>query len=539
MARGVPDEGTYQPEVTPEDLPRKLVPRANEAFAAPAIEGAANAIDRKYQADSATFAGDQLAQFRRSALQSLDAAKTALPAGSDPSNFSSSYLTQFDKQAAPLAQAAQGNSVAQTMLNKGVSDLRNTLQDHTIAWQAQQQVAYRSDTFDNNLKTQSALVEAHPELAGQVGSTLTDQANLIGGDPSSRLTRMRTMAATLAQATANGLTRQDPRGMLQALNDPDHAPEHLRFAVSDLSDAQREAVRAKANEHLGDAVYTALENQNFRSAQLALSKNEDLLDPKAAENLQRSINAQVEMSRSMNDRAQHDASDSLLKNAILMQSQGTLTPAYIEKYHATWEPAAYEYAYKLLSGKEAQTDPHVFAPLLQRSLSGEDVSQDATQALYSGRLTKSDYQSLVTKVETPRGNFVKNGANYIEQALKPSPLLYKPDAALDYANALDDFHNWVSDNPKATPDEGMARARSIAQNYAFVQADKAITFGPVPAYLKGTRQIPDIASTWAATKQAHDTGHMSDAEFARQSALIMTWSTYQHAQQTKPKAQAQ
>src|SRR5208282_437205 len=324
--------------------------------------------------------------------------------------------------------------------------------------------------------------------AGQVGATLTDQANAIGGDPSARLAKMKAMHDTLTMAAANGVTRQDPRGMLLALKDPDNAPANLKPVISDLSDAQREAVRAKANEHMGDAVYTALENNQFRQAQLMLNKNEDILDPKAAETLQRTINGQVEMQRSMADRAQKDSSDSLLKNAILMQKDGQLTPSWIEKYHNTWEPQAYEYAYKLLSGKEAQTDPHVYAPLLQRSLEGEDVTKEAEAAFYAGQLKQEDYSKIVEKSDLPRGNFVKNGSSYIEQALKPSPLLYKPDAALDYANAMDDYHSWLKDNPKATSDQGTKEARNIAQNYAFVQADKAVTFGPVPMHLVGTRQ---------------------------------------------------
>src|SRR5271167_1115958 len=268
MARGVPDEATYQPQVMPEDLPRKIVPRANEVSAAPAYEQALNATEQKYKADSVTWAGNQLAQFRQQSLQALDAAKSQVPAGQDPGEFASGYLQGFDKQAAQFtsSQAIQSNPFASKMIGNGISELRSVLQTHTLQWQAQQAVAYRSDTFDNNLKTQAALVEANPKLANQVGSTLTDQANAIGGDPSARLARMRTMTSTLALASANGLTRQDPAGMLRALNDPASAPDTLRFAISDLTDAQREAVRSKSNEHLGDAVYTALEGNNFRQA---------------------------------------------------------------------------------------------------------------------------------------------------------------------------------------------------------------------------------------------------------------------------------
>jgi len=260
------------------------------------------------------------------------------------------------------------------------------------------------------------------------------------------------------------------------------------------------------------------------------------IEPKAADSMLRMLNAQEEHKIAMDDKIQRDASNSLLKNAILMQSKGQLSASWIEQHHQTWEPPAYEYAYKLLAGKENETDAHVFAPLLVRSMNGEDVTSEAQSELYAGHLKQEDFTRLVEKTEAPRGNFVKNGANYIEQALKPSPLLYKPDAALDYANALDDFHIWVHDNPKATPEDGMKMARTISQNYALVQADKAIVFGPVPSHLVGSRMQPNIPQTWAATKVAHDAGQMSDAEFQRQATLLQQWNAAAETKANAPKA---
>ena len=44
MARGQPGEETYTPQVQPEDLPRKIVPRMETVPVAQAFEGAADAI---------------------------------------------------------------------------------------------------------------------------------------------------------------------------------------------------------------------------------------------------------------------------------------------------------------------------------------------------------------------------------------------------------------------------------------------------------------------------------------------------------------
>lgn len=525
MARGAPGEENYTPQVSPEDLPRKITPRMEPVPVGQAFEQAAEASNRKYQADSATWAGEQLAQLRTQAVQSLQTAKDNQPANQDPSDFTAQYLKGFDAQAKTLIESdpVNKNPYAQRILSHGVTSLRDTLQDHTLGWQSQQQVAYRENSFYEQVKSQSAVVEAHPELKNQVGSTLADVANSIGGDPSKRLEHMRAMDSALSLAAANGLTRNDPRGTLQALNNPDGAEPAMKSALAGLTDGQREAVRNKANEHLGDVVYSALQNKDIRGAQLALNKNEDLLDPKTATQLQRTINSQVESGMALNDKLQRDNSNALLKNAILMQKNGQLTPQWIEQHHNTWEPAAYEYAYKLLAGKETQTDPHVYAPLLTDALQGKDVSQKAQEALYAGQLTLSDYKAIADKSEAPRKGYVARGAEYISEALKPNPLVSDPGGQRSHANALDDWRTWTDQHPDASEAEAHKTYLGITDHYQIIAADKATVFMPVPLHLVGSRLQPDIMATAAATKKAHDDGAMSDEEYLRQSALVMQW----------------
>lgn len=265
MARGIPDEETAEPRVMPENMPRKVTPYLEEP---PNVVGgfaaAADATARKYNADSATWAGDQIAQARVKAVQSLEAAQGAAPAG-DQTGFTDKYLGAFDKDNGALAKSAGGNPVAQQMVEKGLTDLRQTLEQHSRLWEAQQNVAYRADSLQNNLKSQLPLVEAHPELAQQVGSTLMDQLNASGAEPSKRLPFARDMNAQISLAAANGLTRQDPQGMLKALNDPENAPAQFKGVLSGLNDQQREAVLGRAQGHISqnysDSIVNAYRTQ--------------------------------------------------------------------------------------------------------------------------------------------------------------------------------------------------------------------------------------------------------------------------------------
>src|ERR1700751_183874 len=103
MPRGQPQgEEIYRPEVSAEDLPRKHVPEMRESPLAQGGEGFGQAITAKFQADSAAWAGDQIAQGRIKAVQNLEAAKSALPEGQDPGNFTERSLASFDKDITPL-----------------------------------------------------------------------------------------------------------------------------------------------------------------------------------------------------------------------------------------------------------------------------------------------------------------------------------------------------------------------------------------------------------------------------------------------------
>lgn len=248
------------------------------------------------------------------------------------------------------------------------------------------------------------------------------------------------------------------------------------------------------------------------------------IDPKAGDGLQRMMLAKEEHDLMMNDKIQRDSSNAVLKNGILMQQNGTLTSKYIEKFHNTLEPQAYEYMYKLLAGKEATTDPHTYAPLLQDAMSGKDVSNEAQQALYTGRLSLPDFKSIIEKTDQPRKGYVARGSEFINNALKPNPMVPDPaGAARSYANALDDWRQWTEDHPEATENEARTTYQTIANHYQVVSADKVTLFNAVPLHLVGSRTAPDLAATWQATKAAHDAGNLSDAEFSRQATLILQW----------------
>jgi hypothetical protein len=171
------------------------------------------------------------------------------------------------------------------MVQQGLSNLRDSLAQHTMEWEAQQRVAYRTDAVQSHIASQTPLVEAHPELADQVGSTLMDEINALGGDPSTRLRLARQMDQQVSMAAANGTTRQDPAGMLAALKDPENAPPNLRSVINNLSDEQREQVMSGATSHLAsnysDSVVNVYRSQGPTAGGQALAAIDKIDQPDA------------------------------------------------------------------------------------------------------------------------------------------------------------------------------------------------------------------------------------------------------------------
>lgn len=218
MARGGPAEESYQPEVSPEDLPRKVVPEMRPDSVGPALERFGDTLSQKYQADSATWAGEQVANFRLKAIGDLEDMKAKAPAG-DPGNFTGAYLAQYDKNATDLISKTDGNPYATGMVNKGLSDLRDTLAQHTMEWEATQRVQYQNQSLQDSLDKQLPLVRSHPELATQVGSTLMDQVNSTRNDPATKAKFAKSMDAALTRSASLGIVDRDPLGVLTQLQD--------------------------------------------------------------------------------------------------------------------------------------------------------------------------------------------------------------------------------------------------------------------------------------------------------------------------------
>ncbi len=296
----------YQQHVDLSEPYRKITPEMRPGNVGATLENVgnqwANAVDVKNRADGAVYAANQMADLRTRTAKHLVNAKEN--AAEDGNGFTQTVLDQYDKDAGTLLDAAKNNPYATKSLSAGLTQFRSQVADHAINWEAATGEQYRSSSLIKNIDSLAAVVEADPsqwQAAGDEQMHAIRNANL---QPDQAIKIGRHLDETLSVAAANGLARQNPRSVIEGLNDPANAHP----AIAKLSDAQREQLRLKANDNLSKPVYDSLTDGDTKGAQSNLENVRDIIDPKNAFVLQRTIDAQVK--EKQNDQKQ-DIADRL------------------------------------------------------------------------------------------------------------------------------------------------------------------------------------------------------------------------------------
>lgn len=280
-------EFASEPQRPIVDSLRRITPQVEPVSIESGLNSVGHALDTQAKAQGSIYAANQMADFRVQTQAMVDQAKRAAPA--DGANFTPTVLKSFDQQANNLQQAVGRNPYAQDALATHIDRLRAEVQAHALQWEAQTGVQFRAQSLKSNYDKLSGVVEADPsqwQSAGQEQHLALQNSNL---PPEERLQLARYGDEALSVAAANGLARDDPRGVLEGLNDPSKAHP----ALSNLTDPERETLRNRANQGLTKPVYDSLTNDDVMSAQASLNQNKDVMDAHTAYTLQRTIDAQI------------------------------------------------------------------------------------------------------------------------------------------------------------------------------------------------------------------------------------------------------
>jgi len=236
------------------------------------------------------------------------------------------------------------------------------------------------------------------------------------------------------------------------------------------------------------------------------------------------VEAKLREQRIQEDRDRKLREDAIRRDGEDLIASGRLSAGWLRANRDDLSPEQYRYFQRALRGDEGQTNPTIYANLLSRASSGQDVSQDARQAYIDGRIKQSDLDRL-TSLSASSG-WYKAGARFIAGSLRVSDLNPDPAAAQRLANAENDWREWAEsqeDPSKITPERAMEVARGLVREYSIIDFQNNVLLLRSPTYLRGARDRPDLDATEDATLEALQRGDITEAEFATQSALIKKW----------------
>jgi len=495
---------TAGPTVEPESLPGRPYPRfPDEASPQAYGAGVGHSIEQagavlqdvhdKVQAQARqTQLTDAHNQTQALSLQLTHDPNTGAftKQGKNAFNLPQQYLPQFDQGVQQIAAGIPDQRAKQLYLQSVVPQVRNHL----------------TEQLDTHELTQ------HQEFAGQ-----TAQASI-----------------TMAAATAAGNFNHPD--VLAANKDTVNFNIDSLAQLKGWSDDQTAFHRQKAMTEFHSTIIDAMVGQGqMKQAQTYLFQASAAgeIDPKAAGSLQRVLQAKQEHDLVMADKIQRDASNVAIKNLVLMNQQGKLTPEAIEKYHNILEPAAYEMSYNMLRGKGEVNDPNTFSSLLLRAARGEDVRDEAQKAFTQDRtLNQEGFTKIVGNVDSQRPGWFKLGVQNISASIKPGEMNPDPNVARSRELALQDWDTWAGSHPDAKPKEAQDYANMLVDHYLIVPQGSTVLQLRAPPHLLGNRDAPvdeqgnpDPMLKATARRMATDlaAGKITEQDAQEESRLIMQY----------------
>lgn len=297
-----------------------------------AIGNVADAVQQKRTADAATWASNQLTDFRVQTELAIQDAKSKAP--DDPQGFTPGVLADFDKRADELTGVAAENPLAGQFLQKAIPNLRAQVQENAMRWESQQRVAYREQSVLDNTAKLAPLVQSDPSQRLTVGAQLLSQIDAAGLEPDKRAVLKNHVISELAVAGARGAAQADPKGVLGQLNDPTQ--------TLGLSPEQRDGLQQFARGQIVSQQSTALA-QVFKdqgavagNKAMAAFDNDASLSPDVRDDIRQKTNGLVSQLRE-DQRAQYVPQIAQLEQSIAAGKAGDLEKA---QAHALYDANA-------------------------------------------------------------------------------------------------------------------------------------------------------------------------------------------------------
>ena len=280
------------------------------------------------------------------------------------------------------------------------------------------------------------------------------------------------------------------------------------MAKADLDAGKTETAEKFLNEGRFNGTHrAAIEGQirDTRMANMRLAISIDTYNDRVAERRRKQLSDEAE--KSLADLyVSGGLSVSDVRNVRSMLSPDDYR-AWTERAVKGWEPAS-------------RDDPSVFVALTDKKLEGEDVTQEAKRAYLDRKITQSTFTNLTARERDAETDEL---STYISNALKPSPLNPETGRAESYANAMDEWNQWLRRHKDAGYQEKRDMAQSIARRYSFMDRGSMSLTMPMPRFFEGARGDMNMATLKEAavrTEEAYVAGRLSEEEYDEQCQII-------------------
>lgn len=480
MARPVPI-GEIEPQVPVEEGLRRIIPQRSGISTGPALENLGAGMERVAQGQAANFTLQAMSQAQKEWTQHLlDRQQTAGPGAP---GFTAAMEKDYSDYVSKTLKGAP-TPLAGKMLSLKLNEFGNQLLQHSMQFEAKQRQ-------DNNINIATKSVEdagnelmLNPNLFGQRLAERRDLINQMNLDPDVKQKLIDHATDSMANFATRGAIEQDPYKAMMDIQNPQN-------------------------------LYTKVLTPELRS---------QLLDH--ADRMLHQRVADAERLEMLTKKQQSDTADNIVKQGILMAQKGQLSGDWVTKQAPLLKPQELKFLFDEMSGREIKSDVHTYSDLLTRAAHGEDVTDDAKSALYSGRLSTEDFTKVEDMGAKDQPNWIKRGTQYITSMSGYSELNPNIESAQLKARMIDEWQDWTKDHPKATDKEAQIAYQDIVMNSMLVK----LAGLPKIKYLVGTSIQPDVNASMKATTDAYKRGELSKDDFDRESFVLMQYERAMSAQ---------
>lgn len=482
QARPVPI-GDYQPSVPVEEGLRRVIPERSGASIGPAVSDLGNSVEKVAQSEGANYATQALGAAQSEWTKQMIDRQQAAPPGA--AGFTPALMKDYGDYVQNALKAAP-NEMAAKFLQQRLQAFGTQLSEKAMQFEAQQNVDHNVNVAQQSIDSAGNELMVAPE---HFTERLAERRELIGAmsmDGNVREKLVNTATQSLARSATLGAINKDPYAAINELQSA--TPQNLYTKV--LDPAMRQQLIQHADEMLHQRVADA-------------ERIEAIQDKQERQNASAALTSLIVKSQSPEGLSMAD----VMKKAPLFSH----------------DPAALESAVRLASGKSVESDVHVYLPLLQSAIAGQDVSEEVMS--HAGKdLSKEDAARLLEMGDKGLPTAAKQGVDTIDGRFRQG-VLDKYDEAFEkrHMNAKNEYIEWVRQNPTASPAAAVDQANSIADSYSMAHLSEFVTKSPKPTFAVGAgfQMNPDL--TAAATAQAEVTHKISHEEAVKQMALIAQW----------------